>query len=378
MSVTADGNAAAVLTLEGRVIVYDLVQGAEIASLEDEARHVTSVALVGAGARQLVTGAASGAITFWTLPKAAAPARGPSVPLHNHGHKPLDAHGGSGAVLKAGTGAGAGAEEAVPRSQVHRIAVSPDCRWLLTAGEDGTVKVVSVAHKAQKFSLVGHRAAVLDVSVSHDNLYAVSASRDRTLRVWDLASGRSVQQLQGHHAAVTGCSFGGKDHAVVASSSLDGTVRLWQALPGVVIQAFRGHDGAVNAAACGVDGPQVLSAGHDGTLRVFFADRVPFQVEQFGRDARVDAEQYDQGEPGHLGPARRCNLTSDCLRAISVGSDGQLMVWRMVSGHEERITAAAVSHCGLKVVTCSADKVFSSPPSFVSARLFLVYASMMC
>lgn len=47
-----------------------------------------------------------------------------------------------------------------------------------------------------------------------------------------------------------------------------------QAMAGVVIQAFRGHHGPVWSAALGVDGPQVLSSGEDGTLRVWNVDQV--------------------------------------------------------------------------------------------------------
>jgi hypothetical protein len=145
LSLTNDGNTAAVLSVEGQVTVFDLVHGHQVTSLCDDTRRVTSVALV--GARQVVTGAESGSITFWSLPTALAAKRGPSLALHNHPDNPFEA---STAALHRG-----GTEEAqVHRSQVHRMAVSPNGHWLLTAGEDSTVKVVSVAQKAQRFSLV--------------------------------------------------------------------------------------------------------------------------------------------------------------------------------------------------------------------------------
>ena len=37
----------------------------------------------------------------------------------------------------------------------------------------------------------------------------------------------------------------------------------------MVISLFRGHVGSVNSSSMGVTGPQVVSAGEDGTIRVW-------------------------------------------------------------------------------------------------------------
>ena len=259
MSVSLDGNMVALLTEDSQVIVYDILRGHQIASLRDETRRVTCVALGGAENDKLVCGSVSGSITFWTV---STEKKGESVSCHTDslfGSQHIGAEEGRGKP---------GAQHSkilglveLPRSYIHRLAVSPDSLWVLTAGQDATVKVVSIAEYAVRYSLIGHRGAVKDVNVSRDSLYAASASDDRIVRIWCLSSGRCVQQLLGHHAAVSACSFGGKGHLYIASSSADGTVRLWQALAGVVIFAFRGHHGEVSAVALGVDGPQVLSAG---------------------------------------------------------------------------------------------------------------------
>ena len=132
-------------------------------------------------------------------------------------------------------------------------------------------------------------------------------------------------------------------------------MRLWQPLPGVVEAVFRGHHGPVLSAAMGVDGPQVLSAGADGTLRVWRSDTLPYQCEQYGRSEQSGRADL-RFESGHTGPALRCVLTTDCLRAISIGRDGYVHVFRLVSGHEAAVNDVAVSNDGAKVVTCSGDK----------------------
>ena len=94
-----------------------------------------------------------------------------------------------------------------------------------------------------------------------------------------------------------------------------------------------------------------LHSGHDGTLRVWSTDVVPQQIAQFGRDPSVLGDEELEREAGHVGAARRCHLTKDCLRAISVGQDGYLNVWRLESGHQDRINEVSVSNCGEKVLT---------------------------
>ena len=122
LSLTIDGNTAAVLTTNGQVIIYDLILGQELTSLVDDMRRVTSVVLL--GAQQVITGAESGSITFWSLSKGLDPIRGTSLNLHSQQKKPLEA--------SALGGSSDGREPS--RTQVHRMAASRNRRWLLTAG----------------------------------------------------------------------------------------------------------------------------------------------------------------------------------------------------------------------------------------------------
>ena len=338
LNTTLDGYLAAVLTTSGCVSVYDLIHGSEVASFCDYSRRITCIALT--SRHSLVCGTETGSIVFWTLSTTFEAKQGSSLSLH-----------AVSSLDKSKPDGGMKAE--VKNSQVNRLALSPNGRWLLSAGQDSTLKVVSISQKAQHFNLVGHRRSVADAAVSRDSIYGCSASFDRTLRIWCLETGRCVQQLLGHHQAVLACSWGGKTHDAVASASTDGTVRLWEPMSGVVLAVFRGHHGPVLSVALGVDGPQVLSAGDDSTLRVWRADEMPYQIVQFGRQHDMDNERF---EAGHFGAVRRCILTPDCLRSISVGSDGCLKVFRLACGHQDTINDVTISHDGEKAVTCSPDK----------------------
>jgi hypothetical protein len=273
---TSDGKVAAVLTSRGQVCVYDLVRGCEIASFCDDDSLVTSVALC--NAKLLVTGSASGSITFWTFALASAK-KGVSISLHTIAGSSLqaaaDATRSTAILTRSASKTTTGVHTHVlslhsptisaqskphthtqthTASHIHRLAVSVNGKLLVTAAQDASLKVVSIQSCTCILSLIGHRGGVMDVSISYDSLYVVSASLDRTLRIWCLQvlphyliilvnfdilyrihyvgflqTGRCVKQLLGHHAAVLGCCFGGKGHDDVVSASADGTVRLWQA-----------------------------------------------------------------------------------------------------------------------------------------------------
>ena len=99
---------------------------------------------------------------------------------------------------------------------------------------------------------------------------------------------------------------------------------------------------------------------------------VPQQIAQFGRDPYVPGEEELEREAGHVGAARRCHLTKDCLRAISVGEDGYLNVWRLQSGHQDRINEVAVSNDGGKVLTCSQDRSVRVWDAFSGTQLLVL------
>lgn len=107
-------------------------------------------------------------------------------------------------------------------------AKSPERRFLLTASEDGTVKMWDVAGSKELFSLAGHQKPVKGLAVIPDfdkkGKHLVSVGSDGQARVWDIAAG--------HTSAVNKVTLS-QDGARLASVSNDGTARMYDTQDGI-------------------------------------------------------------------------------------------------------------------------------------------------
>jgi WD40 repeat protein len=106
------------------------------------------------------------------------------------------------------------------------VALSGDGQTLVSGGDDGTVRLWSVASGECRAVLEGHGAAVYGVAITRTGGLLASAGFDATLGVWDAESARRVAVLADHADAVYAVTFSA-DGSVAASGSLDGSVKVW-------------------------------------------------------------------------------------------------------------------------------------------------------
>ena len=150
------------------------------------------------------------------------------------------------------------------------LAVSADGDTLLTCdagtGDDGVPRVVAYSARAGKIvrQLEGHMATVRCVAIDGD--VVASGGDDDTVRLWSLESGMQLAVLEGHDASVCGLAMDGD---YVLSGSSDATVRLWSVQETSCIEAWSGHTSGVNGVALSGAIGVGVSAGADGTARVW-------------------------------------------------------------------------------------------------------------
>jgi hypothetical protein len=76
---------------------------------------------------------------------------------------------------------------------VYECALSPDGRFVVSAGGDGALKIWELETLRQLVTLRGHAAAPL--VVTPDALFVVSGSPDSTLRIWNAEDGSEVMTM---------------------------------------------------------------------------------------------------------------------------------------------------------------------------------------
>lgn len=170
------------------VVVWSLSSGRPVATIPCHLRRVLSLRFVGGGAQIAVCGAMPTIRLFTT-------ATGEEVGA-------LSGH----------------------TATVRSIAVAEDGRWLVSGGEDGTVRVWDIEELAEKrlFDIETSVAAVAVVA----NRYIVAGGDDGLIRVWDL-DGRATSEFQAHDRALVAISSSPAER-ILATSSDDGAIRLWR------------------------------------------------------------------------------------------------------------------------------------------------------
>lgn len=371
LAVSSGGQFAATVSADKTVRLWNPANGQALRQLAGSQQPLTRVAIRADNA-QLAAGDAAGEIRFWN---------------------PGD--GADQGTLGAHTGA------------VRGMAYHPASEQLVTVGDDGCTKVWRLPLLPAQ-PLGGHGDVVAAVAITADGKTAVTGGSDKTVRVYDTASGQQVRQFEGVPEAVTALALGAGD-AVTAAGAANGVIKLWNTADGTAWRGppdqaadagapaasaeLFGHDGPVADLSFDARSQRLISAGADGTVRVWLLPHPPvllpnptgpaaaMVVSPDGKRLAVTAtvqerpgvliRELDGGKTvatllGHTAAVSAMAFSRDGSTLASTGGDNTVRVWNLADGKfpevqrltlPAAVTSVALNDNGTQVLTVSADNV---------------------
>ncbi len=281
-----------------------------------------------------------------------------------------------------------------PDAPVNSASFSPDGTRVVTASEDGSVRVSDaalgvelgkiewetwIAMRSAAFSTDGSRilavgnfcALVLDStgdcvvstlkSPKYESLWFGSAScsvdgtrivtagghpNDLLVMVWDAESGHALKELVGHAVGVWSATFS-PDGTRVVSASDDGTARVWNSATGELIWKLEGHTQEVLSASFSPDGARIVTASRDRTAGLW--------------DAATG--QLIRKLEAHTDGVVSATFSPDGTRTATASWDNTACMWDAATGHllwrfefhTDWVSSATFSPDGTRIVTTSGD-----------------------
>jgi RNA polymerase sigma factor (sigma-70 family) len=217
--------------------------------------------------------------------------------------------------------------------KVTAVAFAPDGQTL--AGACGkTVRLWDARTGRQLRELRGHQDEIELIAFSPDGKLLASGSRDKTVRLWDPATGRAVRPLEGklslapdfdrgipgfpkmQQRGVVALAFSPDGQRLAAVAS-DPTFRLWDGTTGKELPPFKQGPREATAVAFLPDGKSLVCGAWDGTVSV--CDLVGGTVVR-----RFQAQ---------AGPVLSLVLTPDG-KTLAVGGERSIRLWHVATGRE--------------------------------------------
>jgi len=202
------------------------------------------------------------------------------------------------------------------------IAVTSDCKRIVSGGEEGEVRIWSINSHTQTMeaSLKEHRSRVCDIQLTKDDCRAFTASTDGSCILWDLnEKNRSICLFESTQFK-TICFH--PDESQIITSGTDRKITYWDTFDG---QAIRVLDGSATAELATLDvaksGSHFITGSGDNTVKLW--------------DYDIGMCSY-QGL-GHSGSVNSVKIAPNSEFAVSVGSEGGIFIWKIPGDVSEKM-----------------------------------------
>jgi WD40 repeat protein len=154
------------------------------------------------------------------------------------------------------------------------IGWSADGRWLVVGGKtynenSGFVRLYDAGTHQRLGEFGGGAGAVHAVAFTRDSQRLVTAAEDGTLRIWEIPGCRLLNTIGKSGDSAVNCVVHSPDGRLLLAGLADGTVAALNLLTGEQLFRSQVHGAAVRCLAFTPDGSRLLTASADRSLKVF-------------------------------------------------------------------------------------------------------------
>ncbi|GMM36243.1 chromatin modification protein [Saccharomycopsis crataegensis] len=206
---------------------------------------------------------------------------------------------------------------------VYSLSFSPDGNYLLSASEDGTVRLWSLDTYTCLVIYKSHNDPVWDVKFSPFGHYFVTASHDTTARLWSVDHIYPLRLFVGHMSDVD-CVAWFPNACYCFTGSSDKTIRMWDILKGECVRLFVGHSSAINALAVHPRGRLLASAGEDSMIHLWDISHGRLLKSMRGHSQKCSIYSLDFSKDGNV--------------LVSGGSDNSVRIWDVKKNSELQLS----------------------------------------
>jgi WD40 repeat protein len=209
--------------------------------------------------------------------------------------------------------------------QILHLAWSADGSRIVSASQDGTVKIWDLTTGGELLTLLGHTGAVKQVAWSPVDDHILTVSYDGTAKIWDPdPSLLTLANLEDIH----GCLIQSHTDNRNIAGFEDGTAKIWDAVTGEELVVFVGPKRNVCSQGWSPSGDRILTSNY-GPIDTNGMPEVRARVW----DATSGQELV--ALVGHSGGVFNSSWSPDGTRIVTAGAvDGTARIWDAATGEE--------------------------------------------